>query len=180
MLAVALWFGLVRDTLVDLAPDAVRCRLVAHVRLSRREWLLVPPAALVGAATHLGWDAFTHADRWGVALVPWLQADHGALPGYKWAQYVCGVVGLAVVCWSAVAHLRAQPATPRAPRPRWTNAVLPAVAMTGAAAGLASAASRVPQGLHAMAFQGVTDGGLVTVLAGCLVCLAWRARERSS
>lgn len=50
-----------------------------------------------GAATHVVWDAFTHAGRWGTAHVPWLADEHGLLPGYRWAQYGGGVFGVLVV-----------------------------------------------------------------------------------
>jgi hypothetical protein len=47
------WNAFVRDALVDLAPDVVRVRLAARHRLSRRQWLLAPAAAVVGLAVVL-------------------------------------------------------------------------------------------------------------------------------
>ena len=67
------WNAFVRDALVDLAPDVFRVRLAARNRLSRRQWLLAPAAAVLGSVTHLAWDAFTHPGRWGVAHVAWLR-----------------------------------------------------------------------------------------------------------
>ena len=89
------WNAFVRDALVDLAPDVVRARLAARHRLSRRQWLLAPAAAVLGSLTHLAWDAFTHPGRWGVAARRRLRADLGPLPAFKWAQYASGVIGLA-------------------------------------------------------------------------------------
>jgi hypothetical protein len=58
------WNELFRDALVDLAPRAVRMRLPARRRLSLRQWLLAPAAAVLGSATHVVWDSFTHPGRW--------------------------------------------------------------------------------------------------------------------
>lgn len=85
MLVVALWFGVVRDVLVDLTPDAVRSRLVPHVRLSERQWLLAPVAAALGALTHVVWDTFTHPARWGSDRVGWLHTEHAGPLGTAWA-----------------------------------------------------------------------------------------------
>ena len=98
-----------RDALVDLAPDAVRVRLAGRHRLSRRQWLLAPAAAVLGSVTHLAWDAFTHPGRWGVAHVAWLRADLGPLPAFRWAQYASGVIDLAVVLCAVIADLRSRP-----------------------------------------------------------------------
>lgn len=65
MVLWGVWVWVLRDVVVDLAPSAVRDRLPASARPSRRDWLLAAPAAVVGAATHVGWDALTHAGRWG-------------------------------------------------------------------------------------------------------------------
>ncbi|MCL9796469.1 DUF4184 family protein, partial [Frankia sp. AgKG'84/4] len=97
MAALAVWFWLIRDAVVDLSPGLVRSRLAARARPTRRQWLLAPAAAAVGAMTHVGWDAFTHHDRWGVRQVPWLSADHRGLAGHAWLQYGSSVVGFAVV-----------------------------------------------------------------------------------
>ena len=58
-------------------------------------WLAL--GVVVGTVTHLVWDSFTHAGRWGVEVVPWLHTEHLGLPGYKWAQFASGLLGLAVI-----------------------------------------------------------------------------------
>lgn len=174
VVAVAIWFGVVRDVLVDLSPAALRSRLVPHVRLTTRQWLLAPLAAALGALTHVLWDTFTHPGRWGVGQIGWLQADHAGLPGAKWAQYVSGIVGLAVVCWSIATYLRSLPPI-RAPGPRsrWATVVVAAIVVIGAVAGLASAVAHAP-GLHAMAFNAVVDGVIAVVVSTTVVCVSWR------
>jgi hypothetical protein len=106
---VAVWFLVLRDALVDLAPAPVRGR------------------------------------------IDWLQAEHAGLFGMKWAQYGSGVVGLAVVIMAALVHLRAAPAIRSA-----------------------------PDGLHAMAFNGVVDSLSVLACGLVLVCLGWHAARRRS
>lgn len=59
---------------------------------------------LLGAVTHIIWDAFTHAGGWGVASVPWLRwqlfPQSLTIPLYKVAQHGSSLVGLiAIVHW---------------------------------------------------------------------------------
>src|SRR5436190_2277820 len=100
------WFPFVRDPLADMAPEQVRSRLAERARLTRRQWLLVAPAASVGAATHFLWDSFTHPGRWGPNHIEWLRAEHVGLEGLRWSQYVSGVIGLAIVIWVSRAYVR--------------------------------------------------------------------------
>lgn len=181
LVAVWLWFAVARDALVDLAPDAVRSRLVPHVALTPRRWALAVPAASIGALTHVFWDGFTHPGRWGVNRLYWLQLQHGGLPGYKWAQYVSGVLGLVIVCLAAAGHLRALPPIRRpAPRPGWVTGLLPAVAALGAASGVVTATMNMSSGFHAMAFHGVVNAILAVLVSVAAVCLAWRCLLRQT
>ena len=184
LLVLGLWFTVLRDPLVDLAPTAIRSRLTPRARLTRRQWLLAPVGALIGGITHVAWDSFTHYDRWGSDHVGWLQRDHLGLAGLKWAQYASGVLGLVVVGWFAVAHLRSlAPLNVRRPPRVMTPGALVAVVVLAGLTGLASAAWKAPVGLHAMAFHGVVNSIIVFVVGGVLVCLAWqvlRQRNRAS
>lgn len=176
LLLLAVWTFLVRDALVDLAPGPVRARVPARGRLGVRDWLLAPVAAVLGSLSHVVWDAFTHRDRWGVAHVAWLQAEHGPLPGHKWAQYVSGVIGLAVVVAGGVAHLRARPVRPVPPRVL-PAAVLPLLAVLAASYGVVAALVRLDDGLHAVVYAGVVQGiaaAAVVTVAGWAV---WSCRN---
>ena len=177
--AASLWFAVVRDALVDLAPDVVRSRLAPHVAVTARRWFLAVPAACVGALTHVLWDAFTHHDRWGVRRLEWLQVPHAGLPGYQWAQYFSGVFGFVVVCLAAAGHLRALPPvrTPE-PHPGWVAGLLPAVAAAAVASGAVAAAMKVSSGVHAMAFHAAVTAMLAMLLSVTALCLAWRPRLR--
>jgi hypothetical protein len=109
-----LWFALVRDAVVDLTPS-LRRRAPAEARLGRRAWLLAPLAVLVGAGTHLLWDAATH--DWGflVREVAFLRGEYGPLPLYRWFQHSSTVAGTVVVAAYGVSRLRRRPLVPRPP-----------------------------------------------------------------
>ncbi|HET6563733.1 MAG TPA: DUF4184 family protein [Marmoricola sp.] len=167
------WNAFARDALVDLAPSPVRDRLASRHRLSLRQWLLAPAAAALGSITHVFWDAFTHQHRWGVASFAWLRADVGPLPGYRWAQYLSGVVGLAIVLGSCIALLRRRPPN-RTARPRTLPpAVLPVVVGAAMVHGGLAALSRAQRGLHAVAFHGAVQGILALAAGTAVICLLW-------
>lgn len=175
---VAVWFLVVRDAVVDLAPDAMRRRLSTSARLDRRQIVLAPVAAVVGAATHVVWDSFTHPDRWGVRHVRWLQAEHAGLAGATWAQHVSGVVGLAILVLAAIAFLRAaSPTELDRPPPRLPAASLPLVVGVAGAAGLLAAARHTSAGLGTMAFYGVIVSVVVLVVGLVALGVAWNARR---
>lgn len=138
-------------------------------------------AVIVGAATHVGWDEFTHPGRFGTEHIPALAAEYpspiGPLAGFRWAQYASGVVGLLVLVW--VGWRQAVVAAP--PRrhvllARWAPAV------TALAAVVAVALRLLPSGLgaglsaRALAFEVITasiSGGCLALLA---LCVATRLR----
>jgi hypothetical protein len=122
-LAVALlvvFHLLVERPLIELAPDLVRDRVLWAVR-SQGRWrprdlVWTVPSAIVGGASHVLWDAFTHASGPGVEWFPAL-ADPlvGGLAGYKVAQYASGLLGaLCIGLWA----LRWYPGAPLPPHPR--------------------------------------------------------------
>ena len=173
VLALALWFGVLRDALVDLAPAVVRHRLPERARPSRRDGWLVPVAAVVGGLTHLGWDAFTHGDGWGTARVGWLRATHHGLEGYRWAQYVSGLVGLLVVATAAALELRRRRPVPRSRRSRISPVALPAAIVLAALAGGVAGLVRRDDGLHAMAFDAVITAGVAGAALVAALTVVW-------
>jgi hypothetical protein len=177
---VLLWTGFARDAVVDMAPAPIRRRLPARARLSSAEWLMVPVAGAVGAATHVLWDSFTHPGRWGPRHIEWLRIEHGALPGLKWVQYASGVVGLVVVVWAVVGYFRSlQPRSDERGPALLPPATLPAVIVASGAIGLASAAVNARHGLHAMAFEGVVNSLITVAALGALTCAVWHVVRRA-
>lgn len=178
MLALLLWYAVFRRPLVDLAPDPWRARLPERVAMTSRTWLLCVPAVVVGAATHVGLDAFTHENGWGTARVGLLRTSLLGVDGYAWAQHVCSVIGLAVVALAVRHHLAGLPAQPPKGRPlvgRWTLVVALA---WGGLLGLGIAALVTPWGLEAVAYYGVVTTMLVAGSGAACVCLWWQVKRR--
>jgi membrane-bound metal-dependent hydrolase YbcI (DUF457 family) len=108
---------------------------------SRYRWWVSAACALLGAASHLLWDSFTHPSA--VTTWPALHLDRPVLglPGYAFLQRACSLggvlVALALAGW--VARRRAlvrwhgePPAVRRDPVAFWTGAALVAVPLLAA------------------------------------------------
>ncbi|GAA2806729.1 DUF4184 family protein [Streptomyces showdoensis] len=113
---VALWL-MVREPLVALLPRRWGGRMYGLLR--GRPWRERRPgglalwfclSAVIGAATHVVWDAFTHLDRWGTRLIPFLGEIVGGFPVYLYAQYGGSALALLLLGWFTVRALRATPA----------------------------------------------------------------------
>ncbi|MFD6759975.1 DUF4184 family protein [Streptomyces roseolus] len=113
---VGLWLT-VREPLVGLLPARWRGRVYGVVR--GRPWRERRPAglaawfavsAVLGAVTHVVWDAFTHLDRWGTRALPFLSEVVAGFPVYLYAQYGGSALALALLGWFTAWALRAVPA----------------------------------------------------------------------
>lgn len=162
-----------RDALVDTSPALVRDRLPGRARIGARAWLLAPLAAVVGSATHVVWDSFTHRGRWGVRTIEWLHQQHGPITGEKWAQHVSGVVGIAVVTLAVVSVVR-RPVLADAPRPRRLPALtLPAAVGVASVLSVATFLTGLDQPFEHAAFDAAVVGIVSLGLALAGVTLAW-------
>ncbi|WP_030245568.1 DUF4184 family protein [Streptomyces sp. NRRL S-350] len=146
---VAGWHGLLRAPLVALLPE--RWAGGAEALTARRAGLgpgldtgvglhtgagadaaWFAASAAIGAATHVGWDAFTHGGRLGVRLLPVLDRQVAGVPLYEALQYGSSALALAAMGgWAARAVRSVEPVRPAvglAPRTRRA-----AVAVLGAA-----------------------------------------------
>ncbi|MFH8385963.1 DUF4184 family protein [Kitasatospora sp. NPDC018058] len=136
---VAGWHGLLRAPLVGLLPErwaggaealTVRRAEGSGIRGADAAWFL--GSAAIGAATHVGWDAFTHGDRLGVRLLPVLERKVAGVPLYEALQYGTSALGLAAMAgWAARTVRAVEPVRP-AVRPA-ARARRAAVAALGAA-----------------------------------------------
>ncbi|MCA0253230.1 MAG: DUF4184 family protein [Actinobacteria bacterium] len=162
LLGFALWaaWRAGAHPLHDLMPDPVRRRWQpGRWPADGLGWAMAVAALLVGAITHVVWDEFTHAGRFGATHLAWLATEYGtpfgALPGYRLAQYASGFIGLVIVLWVGLR----QPVTPAAPRPRPALArsaswVVAASAILAATLRLASLDAST--GLRSVVFSGIT------------------------
>lgn len=109
---------LVREPLLALLPRARRGRVQAFVRgrpwrpRGARElaalvgWFML--SAVLGSATHVVWDAFTHPGRWGTRLIPGLNDVVGGLAVSTYLQYGTSAVAMVALGWFGWAALRAR------------------------------------------------------------------------
>jgi hypothetical protein len=112
---VGLWL-LLREPLVALLPrgrqggvatllrcGAPRARVTAALAV---RWYA---SAVLGALTHVVWDAFTHLDRWGMRLFPVLGREVAGSPLYWYLQYggsALAAVVITVFCGYALRRAR--------------------------------------------------------------------------
>ncbi|MFD5463900.1 DUF4184 family protein [Kitasatospora sp. NPDC127059] len=116
---------------LPLGPAGARA---AGAVVRRAGWVLL--SALIGIATHLVWDSFTHVDGFVVTRTPWLESTLAG--GLTWARAlqhmstVGGLAAIAVYGWRGRARLRV--GTGAAPR-----RVLLSLALCAAAGAVAHA-----------------------------------------
>lgn len=109
---VGLWL-LVREPLVALLPRARQGRVAALVRCGAPHARVRPPlvarwyaSAVLGASTHVVWDAFTHLDRWGMRVFPVLGEEIAGSPLYWYLQYGGSAVAAVVIALFVARALR--------------------------------------------------------------------------
>jgi hypothetical protein len=123
---IAYWLNLVliKPAMLGIVPDGAYTRVremdAAAPAASLGNWLYAALAILLGAITHLIWDAFTHEHAGGVRMFPVLkdygpEVDGHTLQLYIWLQYGSSVVGLIVVIAALVLWLKHVPEPPRHP-----------------------------------------------------------------
>lgn len=184
VLLVCWWFWL-RDPVVDLLPRGLRRKVpLLSGRHERRPWFWarVVLAMLLGAATHVLWDSFTHESARTTSWLPALDRDWAPWPGYQWLQVLSGVIGLLLVgvwWWSswrraAVVARRAEPHGWR--RVSWSVLVGATVAGWALAAVLLSLRDDV---WWVTVLRVLLRGSVLGACAGLVVVTtAWQRRAR--
>ena len=177
LLAVVAWRLLVQAPLRDLVPRGLGERLPRSpgVVAADLPWLAL--GVVVGAVTHVVWDSFTHAGRWAVDLVPWLHTEHLGLPGYKWAQFACGVLGLVVLAvWGLRRLARTVPDPAGLRSTADERRIAWALVAAGTLTGVVSALLAFSGTAERILFRIVTLGGAVATAGLVLACALWWAR----
>lgn len=202
--AFGVWQYVLAPFAIAIAPANLRDRLDPRPSIGLgaqlpgwRPGLMLVVSLAVGAATHVLWDSFTHAGRWGPAHIGWLADSHAGLAGYRWTQIVSSIIGAAAIAvwlarwWTSARWSRtstAQP-SPRAHRPpverRTAYAVWIVIGLATIIGGLAGALSALGDaGRYDGVFLAATRGGGAGLAAaiGCAICWLvlprWRASAR--
>ena len=194
LLLYAAFHSVLAPLLYALAPAALRARLPRSRcagALPARGLLVVVASLLVGAATHLAWDAFTHADGAVVLQLPVLSSEILTWQGYtvyvyKVLQHGSTFVGLALLgYWLARWYRRAHASTPPAPPSRLVRTILASSVLipSSAAAAVGASLAREPDVLVMRQLQlgaaGAIHLGAAALLVTSLsVASIWRIVSR--
>lgn len=106
----ALWLfhSCFKKPLLSLLPLAIAERLQPSEKQFEfgplRQFVLILLSILIGAATHIAWDSFTHHNGWFVERIAFLQSalletQYGSLRVYKLLQHASTLFGGAVIGW---------------------------------------------------------------------------------
>jgi len=176
------WRALVRPTLTPLLPPGLRRAAEAPEPGRRTDVVpLAMVAALLGAASHVFWDGFTHATGWAVALIPFLSrsSPQFQLQWFTVAQYASSVTGMLVILLWLALTLHRIPAGDRAFAPGQRTRLAVAVLFVGAVA-LAIAAANASVATNILGQLGRAAVGAEIGLALGLVLYALHARSRAA
>jgi len=174
---IAVYFQLVlKRALLELLPTGYQARLAgyatAKITSAPKLWAASAAAVALGAATHVGWDAFTHRGQWGVALLPMLNervalTGEFSMPIYSILQHGSTFVGfpiflLLLALWYRKAEVQTLPARILTPRARnfWIAAlaIMPSVLLCKMVIDLTTAVNA--REVFRTLFFGVTRSGL--------------------
>src|SRR5688572_5872148 len=128
LVLVALHENVVRAPLACAAPAWIRRRIL--VAQPKRHVVLVALSILIGAATHVLWDAFTHANTFITLNHPWLsERSLFGLPRFGLLQHTSTLLGFGVI---AIAIARTPPSPDAHVDTRLPRAVLSIATVVGA------------------------------------------------
>jgi hypothetical protein len=178
LLTLWLFHAFVKGPVVAMLPEGFRRRLSPYLGrfrlggVARFGWIVL--SLLVGIATHLLWDSFTHRNTWLYRRWPLLQEKvtglpFGSIPVYKILQHgstLVGMVALAlwVVHWYRDTEPAHEPSVGPARMRVVTLAVILLVAVAGAAAWAAFVVGLPTQQISIARFSGVLVVTLIALL----------------
>ena len=106
LLIAFVFHNIVRDSLFDNLPTILKSRFSIFKQFDwnghfKRNWLVVTISILVGAASHIFWDSFTHDHGYFVQTIPALQNSvdllGGQIPVLKILQHSSTLLGGLVI-----------------------------------------------------------------------------------
>lgn len=189
-----LFVHLIEGPTIELLPAAWRARVPRSGKtVSPKALALASIAVILGAMTHVAWDAFTHANTPITEAFPALRAELFTVRGrairvYLMLQYLSSIVGLlALASWA----LKLRRSTPRvrsvhesksdlSDRMR-IGAALFAIATSGATALFSyssNPASRFEDRIFHLLIGGMTGWALAWCAVALFLTLRWRSTAR--
>ena len=109
ILLTFLYHNFVRNELISNLPFVLRSRLFRFIDFDwnqyfKTNWLIVSVSIIIGAASHLLWDSFTHESGYFVSTMPKLTETVGLLgkqiPFYKISQHFSTVLGGIIIAFA--------------------------------------------------------------------------------
>lgn len=104
LIVYALYHGMAKRPIAALMPARIvqSCRSLETGGFPKGPWPGVVLSILIGAATHITWDAFTHDTGYFVERIPILSAHLFELGGYdvfvyKILQHASSIVGMGII-----------------------------------------------------------------------------------
>lgn len=107
-----IYHNIVRDPFIDNAPKLVKERLIAYKGFNwtsyfKNYWIVVCVSILIGGASHILWDSFTHENGYFVNRIPllqrWIDTPIITIHIYNLAQQLSSFFGILIV---AIALIR--------------------------------------------------------------------------
>jgi hypothetical protein len=102
---VLLWFfhTLVKWPVLSLLPDSLQCRLIKPAQGfsfgSPKRFGMILLSLLVGSATHVIWDSFTHDYGWMVEQFSFLSTPIRGIPFYTILQNLSSILGTGILIY---------------------------------------------------------------------------------
>ncbi len=109
LLFAFLFHNIIRDTLFDNLPTVLRSRFSVFKQFDWNEyfkdkWFVVIISILIGTASHVFWDSFTHSNRYFVQIIPILTYSVDFLgrqvPLFNILQHTSSIIGAIVIVFS--------------------------------------------------------------------------------
>lgn len=102
-----LYSAYIKDVLISNLPMFLKRRFWSfknhHLNeMSSKQWLIVVTSLIIGAASHLFWDAFTHPTGWFVEHSDVLMKETLSVPYFKLLQHASTLVGFSVIFYNVL------------------------------------------------------------------------------
>lgn len=175
--------------LAALLPDSIwrRCSSIVNLAPSIDPKALgwASLAVVLGAVTHVVWDAFTHQGRWGTVLFPWLNETVLVIggidiAGYRALQHGSSLLGLPALAMILAIWLTRQPSVPVDGAPstlsgRFRTAAALVVLIPPIMVGALAWQEGGSTGFRL--FHSITNSGLALIFATLAYCMAYLATD---